>query len=243
MTGTRPVSRILPTMAEEPVPIYPTALHHAARLELLSLLELFASTELQRDYQGWMGVVTNATKAMLTRWMQVTKPGLDSLSDVLTQRELSALKSFDKCFRLETAGIRDEPPQLVDLWETPERARLQTAAAAALPAMEPYRVPELPDQEGRGAEWKARHQKYLSGREPDRCPCCCYRTRADPGSYCICPICFWEDDGQDEPEADKVWGGPNGDVSLTQGRQNFIRYGAAEHRTVSAVRAPRHEEL
>jgi len=26
----------------------------------------------------------------------------------------------------------------------------------------------------------------------------------------ICPVCFWEDDGQDDPKAHKVWGGPNG---------------------------------
>jgi hypothetical protein len=25
------------------------------------------------------------------------------------------------------------------------------------------------------------------------------------GGWDICPVCFWEDDGQDDPHADEVW--------------------------------------
>ena len=37
-------------------------------------------------------------------------------------------------------------------------------------------------------------------------------------------ICTWEDDGQDDDTADEVWGGPNGDFSLTQFRFEFNRF-------------------
>jgi hypothetical protein len=37
----------------------------------------------------------------------------------------------------------------------------------------------------------------------------------------VCPLCWWEDDGQDDPRADEVWGGPNGGLSLTEARRNF----------------------
>jgi len=41
------------------------------------------------------------------------------------------------------------------------------------------------------------------------------------GGFEICILCNWEDDGQDDPYADEVWGGPNGDYSLTEARKNF----------------------
>ncbi|MEW9527386.1 hypothetical protein [Microbispora sp. NPDC049125] len=31
------------------------------------------------------------------------------------------------------------------------------------------------------------------------------------------PVCFWEDDGQDDHDADEVHGGPDFELSLTQG--------------------------
>jgi hypothetical protein len=42
------------------------------------------------------------------------------------------------------------------------------------------------------------------------------------GGFEICPVCFWEDDGQDDPDADVVLGGPNGQLSLTQARNNGL---------------------
>ncbi len=56
------------------------------------------------------------------------------------------------------------------------------------------------------------------------CPCCGYSTLPERGGYDICCLCNWEDDGQDDPRADEVWGGPNGRYSLTEARQNFKRY-------------------
>jgi hypothetical protein len=54
-----------------------------------------------------------------------------------------------------------------------------------------------------------------------RCPCCHCLTLQDRGGYEICPMCFWEDDGQDDHDADEVRGGPNGSLSLTRARHNF----------------------
>lgn len=66
------------------------------------------------------------------------------------------------------------------------------------------------------------------------CPCCGYPTLHGRSSFEICPLCNWEDDGQDDPYADEVWGGPNKGYSLTEARQNFRRnlvmYGSVDPR-------------
>jgi hypothetical protein len=53
------------------------------------------------------------------------------------------------------------------------------------------------------------------------CPGCGYPTLTERGSYEICDVCNWEDDNQDDDEADKVWGGPNANLSLTENRINI----------------------
>jgi hypothetical protein len=40
----------------------------------------------------------------------------------------------------------------------------------------------------------------------------------------ICRLCSWEDDGQDTPNADEVWAGPNHGYSLAEARTNFELY-------------------
>jgi len=56
------------------------------------------------------------------------------------------------------------------------------------------------------------------------CPCCGYPTLTERRAYEICPICDWEDDGQDDPHADVIRGGPNGKYSLSEARSNFEKY-------------------
>lgn len=56
------------------------------------------------------------------------------------------------------------------------------------------------------------------------CPCCGYPTLEERRGWEICCLCNWEDDGQDDPYADKVWGGPNQDYSLTEARENFKKH-------------------
>ena len=52
-------------------------------------------------------------------------------------------------------------------------------------------------------------------RLPNSCPSCGYLTLDTRCSWEICIFCFWEDDGQDNQEANKVYGGPNSNYSLT----------------------------
>ncbi|HEY3834877.1 MAG TPA: CPCC family cysteine-rich protein [Acidimicrobiia bacterium] len=59
----------------------------------------------------------------------------------------------------------------------------------------------------------------------------------------ICSVCFWHDDGQDDPHADEVWEGPNDDLSLTQARENYRRIGSSNDRRRAFVREPRPDEL
>ncbi|MEM9839224.1 MAG: CPCC family cysteine-rich protein [Pseudomonadota bacterium] len=57
------------------------------------------------------------------------------------------------------------------------------------------------------------------------CPCCGLPSLTSRGFDEICSVCWWQDDGQDDPHADEVWGGPNEDYSLTQARENFVQHG------------------
>lgn len=61
----------------------------------------------------------------------------------------------------------------------------------------------------------------------EQCPCCDYIALAERGSYQICPVCFWEDDGQDIDEPDTP-SGPNHGLTLRDGRRNFALSGACE---------------
>ena len=75
-----------------------------------------------------------------------------------------------------------------------------------------------------------------------RCPCCKFKTLHGRAQDEICPVCFWEDDGQDEHDADIVRGGPNGALSLREARQNYLQYRACDRKLVAEVRDPLPEE-
>jgi hypothetical protein len=69
------------------------------------------------------------------------------------------------------------------------------------------------------------------------CPCCGYVVfDGPPGSYAICPICFWEDD-EVQLRFPALAGGANGS-SLVEAQQAFVRVGASELRFVQNCRAP-----
>jgi hypothetical protein len=78
---------------------------------------------------------------------------------------------------------------------------------------------------------------------PLRCPCCGLKTLGERGGYEICAVCFWEDDGQDDDDADEVLGGPNGDLSLTVARANYRAFGASCKQYLPHVRQPLPEEI
>ena len=93
------------------------------------------------------------------------------------------------------------------------------------------------------------HPHFVNVSEPARdektfkCPCCGFRTLYGRAGDEICEVCFWEDDGQDEHDADEVRGGPNGNLSLTQARTNFRRYRACDERHINNVREPLPDEV
>lgn len=57
------------------------------------------------------------------------------------------------------------------------------------------------------------------------CQCCGYKTLSALKEQEICPICWWQDEGQDDEDADVVYGGANARLSLTQARANFLKHG------------------
>lgn len=75
------------------------------------------------------------------------------------------------------------------------------------------------------------------------CPCCGFLTllQPPPGSYTLCPVCYWEDDSVQFADPDYE-GGANSE-SLNQARANFRKLGASSPSAVSCVRPPRPEEL
>ena len=77
-----------------------------------------------------------------------------------------------------------------------------------------------------------------------QCKCCKYFTLKDepieprkhPGTFEICPVCFWEDDSLQYLNPDESYG-PNG-VSLNNAKENFKKYGAIRRDAVKHVRTP-----
>lgn len=75
------------------------------------------------------------------------------------------------------------------------------------------------------------------------CPCCGFLTLREkpPGSFVICPVCFWEDD--DVQFNNPTYAGGANQVSLEEARKNFIEHGAVMREFRDRVRAPTPEEM
>ena len=71
-----------------------------------------------------------------------------------------------------------------------------------------------------------------------RCPCCGYRTLNTPDSLALCPVCWWEDDGQEDRDAAEVRLTVNGQLSLEEARAHYAQFGAAHPRFLKYVRKP-----
>ncbi|PJZ57226.1 CPCC family cysteine-rich protein [Leptospira barantonii] len=70
------------------------------------------------------------------------------------------------------------------------------------------------------------------------CPCCGYIVFSEPpGSYEICPICFWEDDALQLEFATTLSGGAN-HLTLFQAQLNFLEFYASEKSLLIHVRKP-----
>ena len=69
------------------------------------------------------------------------------------------------------------------------------------------------------------------------CPCCGYLSFSEePGSYEICPICFWEDDQVQLRWP--TWAGGANKPSLVEAQRKFAAIGACEERLLGHVRQP-----
>ncbi len=75
------------------------------------------------------------------------------------------------------------------------------------------------------------------------CLCCGLKTLTEqpPGSFEICPVCFWEDDAA-QASNPSLAGGAN-KVSLSEARKNFMSFGASSRDAVKSVRRPLPEEV
>jgi hypothetical protein len=84
--------------------------------------------------------------------------------------------------------------------------------------------------------------RILSMPSKHPCPCCGFLTLEEraPGTFAICPVCFWEDDDVQFHDPD-LEGGANA-VSLTRARENFRAFGASSQACVDLVRPPRPSE-
>ncbi len=79
-------------------------------------------------------------------------------------------------------------------------------------------------------------------KERFTCPCCGHRTLSEqPGSYDICKVCFWEDDGVQL--LDPAYQGGANRPSLMECQANYERLGASEERFVGDVRPPQADEI
>lgn len=82
-----------------------------------------------------------------------------------------------------------------------------------------------------------------------KCKCCGYYTLEEepldpnmyPGTFEICPVCFWEDDSLQYKDPE-LKGGAN-KVSLNEAKENFKKFGAIREDVIQYVRKPRVDEL
>ena len=57
------------------------------------------------------------------------------------------------------------------------------------------------------------------------CPCCGNKTLSTRGEYDICPICKWEDDGN---EVDDAYSSVN-HMTLKEGKNNYLLFGSCSY--------------
>jgi hypothetical protein len=81
-------------------------------------------------------------------------------------------------------------------------------------------------------------------KEPEpgiECLACGFLTIGKRGIFEICPVCFWEDEGE-IADPDEPLSGANGDLSLNEARENYRRFGATSEDLKVHVREPLPDE-
>ena len=69
-----------------------------------------------------------------------------------------------------------------------------------------------------------------------QCPCCDYYVLEQRGAHEVCPVCCWEDDGQDVDALDTT--SAVNHITLREARANFASFGAADQATLSLAARP-----
>lgn len=144
----------------------------------------------------------------------------DEAIDLLARRMMSSMSATQK---LDMAGgwWTVEPEDSV--WSQLSERTQQLVASKDYPDLQDVGVVEdlvligVSGELGAYAnDWLARRASEATGQtiqvdgaQPHflPCPCCRFRTLATRGEYSICPVCFWEDDGSDDPGR---YSSPNG---------------------------------
>ena len=72
------------------------------------------------------------------------------------------------------------------------------------------------------------------------CPVCGCLTLEEIGGYEICPVCFWEDDGDRDPDSKNS---ANEGLTFLEGRENFLKYGAFHEKFKDRTRKPEESEI
>jgi hypothetical protein len=68
------------------------------------------------------------------------------------------------------------------------------------------------------------------------------KTLEVPAALALCPVCWWEDDGQEDADATEVRLTVNGQLSLSEARNYYAHCGAAHPRFLPYVRKPQQAE-
>ena len=74
------------------------------------------------------------------------------------------------------------------------------------------------------------------------CPCCGYLTLDEPppGTFEICPVCYWEDDAVQFN--DPSYAGGANKMCLADARKNYLEFGAVDKSALQEVRKPMSDE-
>jgi hypothetical protein len=131
----------------------------------------------------------------------------------------------------EVAGLRQELHETKDKLARVDGSAASSPTGSTAASNETIRV---------GIE-STRGVEFLGSLK--RCPCCDFRTLEERGGYNICPICFWEDDGDWALDDELCRCGPNHGKTLGEGREHYRHYGAADIEMVAHVRPPKAIEL
>ncbi|OKP73899.1 hypothetical protein A3842_21400 [Paenibacillus sp. P3E] len=83
------------------------------------------------------------------------------------------------------------------------------------------------------------HEVEGSQEELYSCPCCEFKTLPTKGEYDICPVCFWEDDGNRELS---YFSSPN-HMTLAQARENFVEFGGVKQSSLKYLESDRFEKF